>query len=209
MGRGAGGSVSCVSDVYSNTAQAGPHTAGSSRKHEWSPVVDRTHPAGGNLICNILSNSERLRGGRGPRGDKLLRVTRRLTDQKKQKKKIWQRNQVWFLSPSSGVCFFFCSRASQCWMVAPPIWSKLEYLNYEVDVRLWRDPEDGSDDVSYSSTMRFTLVFSSKWIVTFLSFFLQHQNLANTWFIIKHLQNYHSHRTQSFVFRANQHTLAC
>lgn len=107
MGRGAGGSVSCVSDVYSNTAQAGLHTAGSSRKHEWSPVVDRTHPAGGNLICNILSNSERLRGGREPRGDKLLRVTRRLTDQKKQKKKIWQRNQVWFLSPSSGVCFFF------------------------------------------------------------------------------------------------------
>lgn len=87
MGRGAGGSVSCVSDVYSNTAQAGLHTAGSFRKHEWSPVVDRKHPAGGNLICNILSNSERLRGGRGPRGDKLLRVTRRLTDQKKQKKK--------------------------------------------------------------------------------------------------------------------------
>lgn len=208
MGRGAGGSVSCVSDVYSNTAQAGLHTAGSFHKHEWSPVVDRTHPAGGNLICNILSNSERLRGGREPRGDKLLRVTRRLTDQKKQKKKSDKeiRFDFWVLPL---VFAFFCRRASQCWMVAPPIWSKLEYLNYEVDVRLWRDPEDGSDDVSYSSTMRFTLVFSSKWIMTFLSFFLQHQNSANTWSIIKHLQNYHSHRTQSFVFRANQHTLAC
>lgn len=66
MGRGAGGSVSCVSDVYSNTAQAGPHTAGSFHKHEWSPVVDRTHPAGGNLICNILSNSESWEEVGGP-----------------------------------------------------------------------------------------------------------------------------------------------
>lgn len=39
MGRGAGGSVSCVSDVYSNTAQAGLYTADSFHKHETEHIL--------------------------------------------------------------------------------------------------------------------------------------------------------------------------
>lgn len=46
-------SVSCVSDVYNNTAQAGLYTEGPCHKHEWS--LDQTDPPGGKLIWNILS----------------------------------------------------------------------------------------------------------------------------------------------------------
>lgn len=48
-------SVSCVSHVYTNTAQAGLHAVGPFYKHERSPALDQTDPPGGNLIWNILS----------------------------------------------------------------------------------------------------------------------------------------------------------
>lgn len=43
-------SVSCVSDVYTSTAQAGLHAVGTFYKHERIPVLDQTDPPGGNLI---------------------------------------------------------------------------------------------------------------------------------------------------------------
>lgn len=48
-------SVSCVSMVYNNTAQAALHTVGPFGRHKWSPIPDQTDPPGGNHICSILS----------------------------------------------------------------------------------------------------------------------------------------------------------
>lgn len=51
-------SVSCVLDVYNNSAQAGLYTVGPFHKHKWGLVLDQTDPPGGNHIGNILSEGK-------------------------------------------------------------------------------------------------------------------------------------------------------
>lgn len=93
-------SVSCVSMVYNNTAQAALYTVGPFGKHKWSPIPDQTDPPGGNHICSILSE-----GG----------VKRKL--QKNHKKGTWDtwdtEERIWykFLPDISGwfpaLCLMF------------------------------------------------------------------------------------------------------
>ncbi len=101
-------SVSCVSDVYNNTAQAGLHTEGPCHKHEWSPVLDQTDPPGGNPIWNILSkgkSSEEEAHNLG--GWEAHEEPRKKTEGSGDDDKTTRtQNQVYYLRPSSNLCFF-------------------------------------------------------------------------------------------------------
>lgn len=106
-------SLSCVSMVYNNTAQAALYIVGPFGKNKWSPIPDQTDPPGGNHICSILSE-----GGVKRKLQKKKKITKKVHETQKTggfgKNSCQTYQDVFFL----GFVLKFCTVIFSSWWMS-------------------------------------------------------------------------------------------